>query len=151
MIDKKEYVNTIELRPNNYVLIYNLKKQQAIVDEVMNLAQFIVHNMHCAFPKKRIFRKKDRRPLRRIKMKRAMLAMGIAPAIARNRILMIASQPISKFPPGNTATNGFAIVGESGSEFILTPNGKVNAPSINQHPDQNIQPPNPICPLPAIH
>jgi hypothetical protein len=60
---------------------------------------------------------------------------------------IIASHPIPKepgFPKG-----GSAIVGESGPEQIITPNGTFEIPT-NQHPNSHQQPACPIRPVPGI-
>lgn len=100
------------------------------------MAEAIAKNARIAFPPKRLFRKKGKRPLKRLKRQRAMLVMGMLPAMARMRMLTIISQPIPNYVPGGIVPAGPAIVGEGErKELIITPNGIVNAPAPNQHPD----------------
>jgi hypothetical protein len=49
---------------------------------------------------------------------------------------MIIAQPIPNYVPGGIAPGSLAIVGEGErKELIITPNGFVNVPTFNQHPD----------------
>lgn len=104
---------------------YKLEKAKAIAEEIKSMAEFIAKQTAIAFPPKRLFRKKGKRPLKRLKRQRAMLALGMAPGIARMRLMMIIAQPIPKFPPGGVVPGGLAIVGESGKELIVTNNGNI--------------------------
>ena len=117
---------------------HKLERAKAIAEEIKSMAEAIAKNTRIAFPPKRLFRKKGKRPLKRLKRQRAMVAMGILPAMARMRMLMIISQPIPNYTPGGIVPGGLAIVGEGEhKEIIVTPNGFINVPTPNQHPDSN--------------
>lgn len=109
---------------------HKFERAKAIADEIKSMAEFVAKQTAIAFPPKRLFRKKGKRPLKRLRRQRAMRALGMVPGMTRMRMLMIMSQPIPNYVPG-----GIAIVGESGKELIVTPNGLINVPSPNQHPD----------------
>lgn len=89
------------------------QKKLAIASEVIQTAKSMNALAQSAFPKKRAFRKKDRRPLKRLQKKRAEAAFYFGPLFLRNRIAIIASQPFPKYPKG-----GMAVVGEAGPEYI---------------------------------
>ena len=114
---------------------YKLERAKALANEIMEMADFVAKNMRIAFPPKRLFRKKGKRPLKRLKRQRAMLALGLAPGMTRMRMLMIMSQPIPNYVPGGIVPGGTVIVGESGKEVIVTPNDIVNVPTTNRHID----------------
>jgi hypothetical protein len=103
---------------------HKLAKAQAIVNEIMNCAAIIVKNAPIAFPPKRLFRKKGKRPLKRLQRQKALIALGLAPEMTRMQLAMIMAQPIPKYPPGSMTSGGIAIVGESGPEQIILQNEK---------------------------
>ena len=125
-----------------------LAKAKAIADEIKNIAAIVAKNVRIAFPPKRLFRKKGKRPLKRLKRQKAMLALAVTPQMARARIMMLAAQPIPNYVPGGVIPSGVAIVGESGPELIITPNGTIT--TAIEHPRPNLQPPRPIRPVPGI-
>lgn len=127
---------------------HKLEKAKAIANEIVQLADIITRNAPIAFPPKRLFRKKGKRPLKRLKRQRALIAMGLAPDMARMQIAMILAQPIPNFVPGGVVPGSIAIVGESGPELIITPNGAFT--SANNNPNSNQQPPGPIRQMPGI-
>jgi hypothetical protein len=102
---------------------HKLERAKAIAEEIVQMAEAIAKNARIAFPPKRLFRKKGKRPLKRLKRQRAMLVMGMLPAMARMRMLAIISQPIPNYVPGGVVPGGLAIVGEDGPEMIIKPGG----------------------------
>jgi hypothetical protein len=92
---------------------HKLAKAEAIVNEVMNCAAIIVKNAPIAFPPKRLFRKKGKRPLKRLQRQKALIALGLAPVMTTMQLAMIMAQPIQKYPPGSTTPCAIAIVGET--------------------------------------
>lgn len=102
---------------------HKLERAKALAEEIVQMAEAIAKNARIAFPPKRLFRKKGKRPLKRLKRQRAMLAMGMLPAMARMRMLTIISQPIPNYVPGGIVPGGPAIVGEDGPEMIIKPGG----------------------------
>jgi hypothetical protein len=117
---------------------HKLERAKAIAEEIIHIAEAIAKNTRIAFPPKHLFRKKGKRPLKRLKRQRAMLAMGMLPAMARMRMLTIISQPIPNYVPGGVSSDGPAIVGEGErKELIITQKGIINVLPTNQHPDPN--------------
>lgn len=117
--------------------VHKLERAKALASEIIQLADIVTKNMRIAFPPKRLFRKKGKRPLKRLKRQRAMLALGMAPGMTRMRMLMIMSQPIPNYVPGGIVPGDTAVVGETGNELIILPNGFVNVPTFNQHPNSH--------------
>lgn len=62
---------------------------------------------------------------------------------------IIIAQPIPNYVPGGVVPGGVTIVGESGPEQIILPDGTIA--TTNQHPHPHQLPPNPIRPVPGIH
>jgi hypothetical protein len=117
---------------------HKIERAKAIAEEIKSMAEAIAKNTRIAFPPKRLFRKKGKRPLKRLKSQRAMVAMGILPAMARMRMLAILAQPIPNYVPGGIVPGGPAIVGDGErKELIITPNGIVNVPAPNQPNNSN--------------
>jgi hypothetical protein len=117
---------------------HKIERAKAIAEEIKSMAEAIAKNTRIAFPPKRLFRKKGKRPLKRLKRQRAMVAMGILPAMARMRMLAILAQPIPNYVPGGIVPGGPAIVGDGErKELIITPNGIVNVPAPNQPNNSN--------------
>jgi hypothetical protein len=112
---------------------HKLERAKAIAEEIIQMAEAIAKHTRIAFPPKRLFRKKGKRPLKRLKRQRAMLAMGMLPAVARMRMLTILAQPIPNYVPGGVVPGGLAIVGEDGPEMIIKPGGFQTCPIGNMH------------------
>jgi hypothetical protein len=77
------------------------QKAIAIMNTTLNTAKTVMALSKEAFPKRRLFGKIDRRPLKRIKKKRAMAMLMMSVAMGASQIAIIASQPIPKFPSGS--------------------------------------------------
>jgi hypothetical protein len=144
---------------------HKLAKAKAIANEIIKLAEIIAQNATIAFPPKRLFRKKGKWPLKRLKRQHALIAMGIAPFIAKMQVDMIMAQPIPNYVPGGVVPGGIAMVGESGPEMVggfqnsaigemvhvpIQWQNKNNDTTANQHPYPNQQPANPIRPVSGI-
>jgi hypothetical protein len=63
---------------------HKLAKAQAIANEVMNCAAIIVKNAPIAFPPKRLFRKKGKRPLKRLQQQRGNDCISIGTKDGKN-------------------------------------------------------------------
>jgi hypothetical protein len=144
----------------NETIKHKLERAKAIANEIASLAEVIANNSAIAFPPKRLFRKKGKRPLNRLKRQRALIAMGFAPAMARMQLNIIMAQPIPKFEHGCPA-----IVGESGPETVggfqdypigemvhvpIQWQNKSNDTASNNNTDKDQQPADPIRPVPGI-
>jgi hypothetical protein len=83
-----------------------------------------------------------------------MMAIGMQIRALEMQKLMIIAQPIPRpipcYVPGGVVPVGPAIVGESGKELILSPNGNINVSIPNQHPDPHQQPSGPVRPVPGV-
>lgn len=88
-------------------------KALALSEVIINSALLMVKNLKIAYPKKRAFRKIDRRPLKRIIRNRAKVALLMTGPMGAMQVAMIASQPVPKFPSGAPG-----IVGERGAEIV---------------------------------
>lgn len=82
-----------------------LEKKIAIINSTIDMATVILTLSKEAFPKRRLFGKIDRRPLKRIKKKRARIALILAMVMGASQISIISSQPVRKFPSGAVQTN----------------------------------------------
>ena len=82
-----------------------LEKKIAIMNTTLDTAKVVMALSKEAFPKRRLFGKIDRRPLKRIKKRRAMALLVMSAAMGAAQIANIASQPIPKFPSGAVKIN----------------------------------------------
>jgi hypothetical protein len=76
------------------------EKAIAIMNTTLDTTKVIMSLSREAFPKRRLFGKIDRRPLKRIKKRRAMAMLMFSVAMGASQIAIIASQPVPKFPRG---------------------------------------------------
>jgi hypothetical protein len=71
-----------------------------------------------------------------------MMVIGMQVRALEMQKQMIIAQPIPRpipnYIPGGVVPGGPAIVGESGHELIVTPNGFINVPTLNKHIDKNL-------------
>lgn len=81
------------------------EKAIAIMNTTLDTAKIVMALSKEAFPKRRLFGKIDRRPLKRIKKKRAMALLMMSIAMGAAQIAVIASQPVPKFPNGSVKIN----------------------------------------------
>jgi hypothetical protein len=70
-----------------------------------------------------------------------MIAICMQIRVLEMQKLMIIARPLPRsipsFVPGGIVPVAPTIVGEAGHEIIVSPNGFINAPTINQHPHSN--------------
>jgi hypothetical protein len=78
-----------------------VEKKIAIINSTINTSKAVAPLFKEAFPKRRLFGKIDRRPLKRIKKKRALVLLMIQTAMGAAQIATIQAQPIRKFASGN--------------------------------------------------
>jgi hypothetical protein len=109
------------------------ERAKGIANEIIEMADMVAKNTRIAFPPKRLFRKKGKRPLKRLKRQQAMIALGMAPEMTRMRMKIIMAQPTPNYVFGGVVPGSPAIVGESGKELIITPNGYVNVPTPHKY------------------
>lgn len=100
-------------------------KALALSETIINTAVAMVRYLKLVYPKKRIFRKIDRRPLKRIIRNRAKMAMLMTGPMSATQVAMIVSQPVPKFPPGRLESG---VMSESGSETIMVKDGHIVIP-----------------------
>lgn len=81
------------------------EKAIAIAGATVDTAKAIMMHSKDAFPKRRLFGKIDRRPLKRIKKKRALALLMLSAAMGAAQIATISAQPIPKFPDGSPKIN----------------------------------------------
>lgn len=81
------------------------EKAIAIMNTTLDTAKSVMALSKEAFPKRRLFGKIDRRPLKRIKKKRALALLMFSAAMGAAQIAIIASQPIPKFPSATPKIN----------------------------------------------
>lgn len=84
---------------------FKTEKAIAIMNTTMDTAKTVMALSKEAFPKRRLFGKIDRRPLKRIKRKRARALLMFSVAMGAAQIAILASQPIPKFPGGTHKIN----------------------------------------------
>lgn len=75
-------------------------KALALSVMIINATIQMVKYLKVAYPKKRVFRKIDRRPLKRIMRNRAKIAMLVSAPMSAMQVANISSQPIEKFEKG---------------------------------------------------
>lgn len=96
------------------------RQQKAIA--IMRATMSAMSRIHLmapiAFPPKRIFRKKERRPLKRIAKRQAKLSMVFEPYIAASHIMKAMSTPV--YQKGGPQ---ISIVGDYGQEVIIQAEG----------------------------
>lgn len=77
------------------------QKEVLIVTEVVNASMTMRHTAAIASPPKRIFRAKDRRPLKRIRKREARFWLTMQPMMSAMSIASIIQLPILKFEKGH--------------------------------------------------
>lgn len=78
------------------------EKLYTIAVTIADMAIAMVRNLKVAYPKKRVFRKIDRSPLKRIKKNQARLGLMMGGQMAAMHVSKIAAQPTGIFPSGRT-------------------------------------------------
>lgn len=84
-----------------------VEKKIAIMNTTLDTAKSVIALSKEAFPKRRLFGKIDRRPLKRIKKARARALLMFSVAMGAAQIAAIASQTIPKFPSGTHKINTY--------------------------------------------
>jgi hypothetical protein len=105
----------------------NDEKLIAIVECAQNMRKQIHKLSSIAYPKKAIFMKVDRRPIKRIKKQSARVMIPITIAVSVMQLFKIIMQPIPRFPKGG-------IVADNNKPEIINFNNE----TISVHP--HVQP-----------
>jgi hypothetical protein len=95
------------------------EKKAEIIAHLTAHVQEITALSKVAYPRKRLFAKKNRSPLRRINKHRAKMGMAMNVYFGWINLHRILTAPIPKFPKGSNRDSGIAIIGENGQEAFL--------------------------------
>jgi len=96
--ESEESVTLRKAMNNIHEMQARFQRATALAEMICVSAQCVIGNLKIAYPKKRIFLKIDRRPLKRIQKAKAKMNSILGPIITASQIQMELSKPIPKQP-----------------------------------------------------